>query len=142
MPGAAWSLVAAVAAVIGGVVVAFASHYFAPAWLKKAHCRRAARAGLAAIRVYVSAAETIGRHQDLQQRWSQLCADTFGRVAADVAEMGKGGPDLGELGSLLAGWLSQAPFVMGDDAKISALECHLAEVATCLDSIVEAIPRK
>lgn len=139
MPDAAWSLIAAV---IGGLVVAFISHYFAPAWLKKAHCRRAARAGLAAIRVYVSAAETIGSQQDLQQRWSQLCAETFGKVAADVAEMGKQGPDLSELGSLLAGWLSQAPFLMGDDAKISGLERHLTKVRTCLDSIIEAVPRK
>lgn len=139
MPDALWSLIAAV---IGGGVVALGSHYFAPAWLKKAHCRRAARAGLAAIGVYVSAAETIGKHQDLQQRWSQLCAETFGRVASDVAEMGKEGPDLGELGLLLAGWMSQAPFVMGDEAKIRSLECHLTRVGKCLDSIIEAVPRK
>ena len=144
MPGGTWSVLSPF---VAAILVAVFSHLIAPAWLKKSHCRRAARAGLQAIRVYVAGASSIPSHQHLQTEWSQLCARMFGDVAANVAEMGTEGPDLKGPSSLLAGWLSQAPFLGNPDKKIvdqnvARLSQHLGQFEDSLSQTIDAIPQK
>ena len=139
MAGGIWSIVSAF---LAAILVAVISHYIAPAWLTKAHCRHAARAGLQAIRVYVAGAKVIPAHQHLQTEWSHLCARTFGEVAANVAEMGKQGPDLAKVSELVAGWLSQAPFVLGNDERVNRPGQHLSNLERCLAQTIDAVPKK
>jgi hypothetical protein len=129
----------------GGLVVALYQS-LASAKLRRLHSQQTTRAKLLMIKVYVAGARASASHQQLQVQWSHQCAALFGEATYEAGEMGRGGPDLGELSNLLAGWLSQAPFVafgIEEERKRKVIDLcsHLVRLEQCLERLVEAIPR-
>jgi len=93
------------------------------------------------MRVYVAGAGSMPDHQDLQVRWSQICAEIFGRVASDVGEMSGAPLDLHEIESLLVGWLNQAPYLSGDDGRVRILGDHLGVLQTRLTEAIAVLEK-
>jgi len=138
-----WSSVIAglIAGFIGGGGLGVAIYHSVESmWVRKARARRAARARLTMMKVYVAAATASADHQDRQIGWSQQCAGILGEVTANVDEMGRSGPDPEESSGLMAGWLSQALLIGGDEKKVNDLRSHLAKLRRCVDRTIEAIP--
>jgi len=129
----------------GGLAVAIYQSLIS-AKFRRSHSQWAARAKLQTIKVYVAGAIASVSHEKLQIQWSHQCAALFGEAATNAAEMGKGGPNLDEISTLLAGWLSQAPFIgQGEEKdrekKADSLCALLAKLERCIENIIEAIPR-
>ena len=119
--GATVVLLGLFSSIVGGVVVAGAAYYLAPMLLRKAHARASARAGLEALKVYVDGARLAPGHQDIQQKWSQLCVERFAELVTHTTTIGRAG-ELTEVSRLLARWAGVSLSIGGDSERVGRLE--------------------